>query len=259
MFQTIYKKMFAVVRLGILVVGCAALGLVSCKKEMREEIYPASLTIVNAVNDNSSFFSAYFGETRPKIFNRLAYIKSGDAMEYGTNKTTQPVRIFRNYDTMNFDRPFLQTQVNLEPGGIFTHFIYGSTAKPLQKTIKENLPARSINDSVVNLRIINLFDTRPVDVVQIEPVAGTMVSDLAYEQLSDFIKVPANAAVGSFRFEVRDHATGVVIASIAETNILPGTRTPNPQWLFKARTMLVTGTWTGSGNFNARATTIGHF
>jgi hypothetical protein len=112
---------------------------------------------------------------------------------------------------------------------------------------------------VANLRIINLFDNRPIDVVQLEPVPGTMVTNLAYEQLSGFIKVPVNASVNNFRFEVKDHATGVTLTTLSEINIYPGSTTLSTQWLFKARTMLVTGTWTAEGVFSARAKSIGHY
>ncbi|WP_436487981.1 hypothetical protein [Chitinophaga sp. ARDCPP14] len=255
MFQFSYKECFKAVLLagGMLIAGT------SCKKELREEIFPASLTIVNGVNDNTSSLLAYFGNSQPKYYNRLSYIVSGGSFDYATDKMNQPVTVFRNYDTLQSNNPFLKTTLQLEPGGIYTHFVYGSPAKVQQKTVKEQLPSRSLNDSVVNLRIINLFDNRPIDVVQLEPVPGTMVTDLAYEQLSGFIKVPANVSVNNFRFEVRDHATGFTLTTLSSENIAPGTTTPNTQWLFKARTMLVTGTWTSEGVFSARAKTIGHF
>lgn len=226
---------------------------------MPEEIFPASLTIVNAVNDNASFLTLYFGETEPKVYGRLAYARSGMAYDYVTDKMDQPVSFFRNYDTASFSKHILQTRLKLEPGGVFTHFVYGSPTNIQQKTIKENLPPRSLNDSVTNLRIINLFANRTIDVEQVEPVATTIASNLAYEQLTGFIKVPATASVPNFRFVVKDHATGAVITTLTETNIFPGATFPNAQWLFKARTMLVTGTWTNAGDYDARATTIGHF
>ncbi|HWV65548.1 hypothetical protein [Chitinophaga sp.] len=255
MFQFSYKKCFntGVVAVGILLAGT------SCKKELREEIFPASLTIVNGINDNTSFLTAYFGDSKPKVYGRLSYIASGNAYDYATDKMSQQVTLFRNNDTLQPNNPFLKTTLQLEPGGIFTHFVYGSPAKVKQKTVKENLPARSLSDSVVNLRIINLFDNRPIDVIELEPEPGTLVSNLAYEQLTDFIKIPVNASFSNFHFEVKDHATGVTLATLSEVNIPPGSLIPNLQWLFKARTMLVTGTWMSESDFSARATSMGHF
>jgi len=255
MFQFSYKKYF---KAGILVAGILISGT-SCKKELREEIFPASLSIVNGINDNTSFLTVYFGNSQPKIYGRLSYIYNGTSFDYATDKINQPVTLFRNNDTLQPNNPFLKTNLQLEPGGIYTHFVYGSPAKVKQKTVKENLPARSLSDSVVNLRIINLFDNRPIDVLQLEPVPGTMVSNLAYEELSGFIKVPVNASVKNFRFEVKDHATGVTLTTMSEVNIYPGSTTQNAQWLFKARTMLVTGTWTSGSTFSAVAKSIGHF
>jgi hypothetical protein len=255
MFQFSYKKCF---KAGLLAGGMLMFGT-SCKKEVPGELFPASLTIVNGVNDNTSFLTVYFGNSQPKFYGRLTYISSGSSYDYATDKMEQPVTLFRNHDTLQPNKPFLKTSLKLEPGGIFTQFVYGSPTQVKQKTVKETLPSRSLNDSVANLRIINLFDNRPIDVVQLEPVPGTMVTNLAYEQLSGFMKVPVNASVNNFRFEVKDHATGVTLTTLSEINIYPGSATPSTQWLFKARTMLVTGTWTTEGVFSARAKSIGHF
>lgn len=231
----------------------------ACKKDEPPAIFPASLTLVNGLSDNTSFLTAYFGDTQPKYYARLVYVGSGNSYDYATDKMTQPLTLFRNNDTLQPNKPFLKTSLQLEAGGIFTCFVYGSAAQVKQKTIKEQLPARSASDSVANLRIINLFDNRPIDLVQVKPVPGTMVSNLAYEQLTDFIKVPVNASVDSFIIEVRDHATGIKLTTLADVNIYPGTTTINPSWLFKARTMVVTGTWTSESVFDARAKSIGHY
>lgn len=242
-----------------LLAGCMISMLASCKKHQREEVFPASLTVVNGLNDQTSFLTAYFGEGQPRIYARLAYIGNGAAFEYGTNKTEQPVRLYRNHDTLHIDKPFVQSRLQLEPGSIYTHFVYGAPAAVKQKTVKDQIPSRSAHDSVANLRFINLFENRAIDVVQLEPEARTMASNLAYEQLTDFMKVPVTASVQQFRFELKDHATGATLATLTETNLFPGTTLPNVAWLFKARTMVITGTWTGVGNFSARATTIGHY
>ncbi|MET3880480.1 hypothetical protein [Chitinophaga sp. OAE865] len=255
MFQFSYKKY---IKAGLLA-GWMLISGTSCKKELREEIFPASLTIVNGINDNTSFLTAYFGNSQPKVYGKLSYISNGSSFDYATDKMEQPLTLFRNNDTLQPGNPFLKTSLQLTPGGIFTHFVYGSPTKVKQKTVKEQLPSRSLNDSVANLRIINLFDNRPIDVIQLEPVPGTMVSNLAYEQLTDFIKIPVNASVNNFRFEVKDHATGVTLATMSEINIFPGTTALNTQWLFKARTMLVIGTWTSEDVFSASAKSIGHF
>lgn len=255
MFQFSYKKSFKAIVLagGLLIFG------ISCKKQVPEEIFPASLTIVNGINDTTSFLSAYFGNSQPRFYNRLAYISNGSSFDYGTDKMDQPLTLFRNYDTLQPSKAFLKTSLKLEPGGIFTHFVYGSPTDVKQKTVKEQLPSRSLNDSVANLRIINLFGNRPIDVRQLEPVPGTVVTNLPYEQLTGFIKVPVNASVINFRFEVRDHATGVPLDTLSEVNIYPGSTMLNTSWLFKARTMVVTGTWTSEGVFSARTTSIGHY
>lgn len=89
MFQFSYKKCFntGVVAVGILLAGT------SCKKELREEIFPASLTIVNGINDNTSFLTAYFGDSKPKVYGRLSYIASGNAYDYATDKMSQQVTL----------------------------------------------------------------------------------------------------------------------------------------------------------------------
>lgn len=253
MFKSSYNKILKTT----VFAGMMLILATSCKKEQRPEIYPASLTIVNGINDTLSVLSAYFGKTQPALYGKLAFINNCSSFDYATDKMDQPVTLYRNYDTLN--APFVKTSLQLEAGGIFTHFVYGSPGKVKQKTVKEQLPHHSVNDSVAYLRVINLFENRSVDVVQLEPVAETMVSDLAYEALSDFKKVPVNVSVKKFRFEVRDHATGTVLATMTETNSPPGSTVQNTMWLFRPRTMIVTGTWTAEGNFVAKAKSIGHF
>ncbi|PUZ25505.1 hypothetical protein DCC81_14570 [Chitinophaga parva] len=255
MFQFSFKKYF---KAGVLAGGILLL-VTSCKKDVPAAQFPASLTIVNGINDNTSFLTTYFGTTRPKYYSRLSYVGTGNSFDYATDKMDLPLTLFRNNDTLQPDKPFLKTNLKLEPGGIFTHFVYGSPTAVKQKTIKENLPTRNVDDSVANLRIINLFDNRSIDVLELEPVPGSMATDLAYEELTGFIRVPISTSVQNFRFEVRDHATGVTLATLSDANIYPGTTTINPNWLFKARTMLVTGTWTSQSVFSARATSIGHY
>ncbi|PUZ30046.1 hypothetical protein GA0116948_10133 [Chitinophaga costaii] len=255
MFQFSYKKYF---KAGVVAISMLLLGT-SCKKDMPDEVYPASVTIVNGINDNTTLLSAYFGDTQPKIYGLLSYIYPGNTINYATNKQVLPVTLYKNYDTVSPIKPFLKTSLPLELGSIYTHFVYGSASAVKQMTIKEQIPLRDKNDSVAYLRIINLFDNRAIDVLQLEPVPGTMVSNLAYEQLTDFIKVPDNSAVYNFRFEVRDHATGEILATFTDINIYTGTTTLNTQWLFKARTLLVSGTYTAAGNFTARAKSFGHF
>ncbi|SEW52823.1 hypothetical protein [Chitinophaga arvensicola] len=254
MFQFSFKKYF---NAGLLAGGIMLLAA-SCKKDVPVAQFPASLTIVNGINDNTSFFTTYFGTTRPKYYIYLSYVGSGRSLDYATDKMDLPLTLFRNFDTLQ-PKPFVVNNLKLEPGGIFTHFVYGSPTQVKQKTVKEQLPSRSLNDSVANLRIINLFENRPIDVLQLEPEAKVMVSNLAYEQLTGFIKVPTTMAVKNYRFEVRDHATGVKLATLSEENILSGTASPNNNWLFRARTMLVTGTWSSESVFSVRATSIGHF
>lgn len=244
--------------MGVLAAGMLLLGT-ACKKEQPAAIFPASLTLVNGLSDNTSYLTVYFGSTQPKYYARLMYIGSGSYFGYATGETNLPVTLFRNNDTLQPNKPFLKTSLPLEAGGIYTYFVYGSTSDVKQKTVKEQLPSRSLSDSVANLRVINLFDNRPIDVVELEPVEETLVANLAYEALSDFIKVPANLSVQNFRFEVRDHATGATLTTMSDVNVYPGTTTLNTGWLFKARTMVVTGTWTSESVFSARAKSIGHY
>jgi hypothetical protein len=259
MLQLKNKKYFTIRFLKtLLLIGSVLLTFSACKKVLKEEIFPASLTVVNAINDNTSFMRVYFGETNPKIYNRLASIDNGKSWDYATNKTDQPLTVFLNNDTLNKDEPLIKTRLSLESAGIYTHFIYGSPTQVKEKTIKEDLPQRSLQDSSAQLRIINLYENSAIDVVQLEPAGGTIVSDLKYEQLSAFIRVPIDRNFKQFRFQIKDHETGSILAILVDDNTdFYGAF--NPNWLFKTRTMLVNGKWTGAGNSSATVTTIGHF
>ncbi|QEC42143.1 hypothetical protein [Pseudobacter ginsenosidimutans] len=259
MLQLKNKKYFTIGFLkSLLLTGSVLLTFSACKKVLKEEIFPASLTVVNAINDNTSFIRAYFGETNPKIYDRLPSIDNGKSWDYATNKTDQPLTVFLNNDTLNKDEPLIKTRLSLESAGIYTHFIYGSPTQVKEKTTKDDLPRRSQQDSSAQLRIINLYESRAIDVVQLEPAGGTIVSDLKYEQLSAFIRVPIDRNFQEFRFQIKDHETGSTLAILIDVN-MNWDGALNSNWLFKARTMVVNGKWTGTGNSSAKVTTIGHF
>jgi hypothetical protein len=256
--------MFLLTRLStlktILLAGCFVCLLVSCKKYVTERQFPASLTIVNAINDNSSMLSPYFGEDRPKFFFKLIRLNSGYSYQYGTEKTDQSLKLFLNNDTLPKDRPILEERIKLEAGEIYTHFIYGSLNQLKEKTIKESIPGFSMNDSVTNLRVINLFENRSIDVVQIEPTIQTIASNLKYEELTDFIRIPFTSTVISFRFEIRDHITGTVLTSFyAPAPNIPGLQIAFRDWLYRSRTLTVTGKWNDASSFTAKVSDVRHF
>jgi hypothetical protein len=244
----------------ILLAGCFICLFVSCKKYAIEKQFPASLTIVNAINDNSSVLSPYFGEDRPKVFLKLIRLNSGYSYQYGTEKTDQPLKLFLNNDTLPKDRPIVDERIKLEAGEIYTHFIYGSATLPKEKTIKESIPGYSMYDSVTNLRIINLFENRSIDIVQIEPTIQTLASNLKYEELTGFIRLPFTSAVTNLQFEIRDHVTGIVLTSFyAPDPNIPGLQIALRDWLYRSNTLTVTGKWNDASSFNAKAAQVRHF
>lgn len=258
MFQLKYNKKitFRFVK-SFLLIGSALFIFSACKKDSREEIFPASLTVVNAIDDASSFMTVYFGETTPKYYINLAFIENGKSLDYATNKTNQRLMVFLNHDTLN-KAPITTTRLSVESAGIYTHFIYGNPTQLKEKTIKENLPQRSLQDSAAQLRIINLYHNRSIDVIQLQPAGGTIVSDLKYEQLSAFISVPINGSFEKFQFQINDHETGDMLGLLEEYNLFGG-GSFNTNWLFKPRTMIVSGMWAGAGSSSAKVSTIGHF
>lgn len=240
--------------------ACTICLLTSCKKYVREEQYPASLTIVNALNDNTTPFYIYFGEDRPKLFLKLQRLYSGNFLQYGTEKREQPVSLFLNADTLAKDQPAITNRLPLEEAGIYTHFIYGGAGQFKTKTVKENIPGFSMYDSVTNLRVVNFFENRSIDVIQILPTVKTLATDVKYEEITSFQKLPFTNAVTNFRFEIRDHATGTVLTTFYSPRIdIPGSEIPRSEWLYRSRTLSVSGKWNNTSSFNAAVAAVNHF
>lgn len=244
---------------GIAMVACFLLVFTSCKKEVRVAQYPASVTFVNGLNDNSSSIRYYFGEGSPKYFKTLVQTSSGFSHQYGTEKTDLPVQMFFNADTLQKEKPGISNRLRLESGSIYTHFVYGSITGVKEKTVRENIPGYSAKDSVTNIRIINLFENRSVDVLLIEPDPKTIATDLKYEALTDFLRIRCTGNVPYYTFQVKDHATGTLLTTFTRTNAPAGTTIASGDWLFRSKTLMVTGKWNSVSDFNAKSGTISHF
>lgn len=259
MFLSIYNTTNKLLKIkNIVLVGGLLLTLVSCKKYAREEKFPASVTFVNAINDNTSTLYPYFGEGRPKAFSFINKRTNGSGWQYGTNKTELFLKYFLNNDTLPKDLPVFEKKLNLESGEVYTHFLYGSIGQLKDKMIREAIPGFSMKDSVTNVRFINLFENRAVDVVQTAPVAETLASDLKYEELTAFIRIPCTVAVMNYRFEIKDHATGTLLSTLSATNN-SGNNIVSSDWLYRSKTLTVMGKWSSTTSFAAKVATVRHF
>lgn len=240
----------------MLLINCIL--LVSCKKETMKEIYPASITFVNAVNDNTSGFYGFFKEGEPEEFAKLKRIVNNNYFHYATKYADPSIKFYINSDTLAKDKPALTPRLHVEAGGIYTHFIYGSKEQLKEKTIHESIPGYSRADSVTNVRMINLFEDRSIDIELLQPYAQILATDLKYEQLTGFIKLPCDKSVTAYQFQFRDHLTGNVLATFS--NSISGPSADNrTQWIYRSTTLTLSGQWIDENTSNPQIFTVWHF
>jgi hypothetical protein len=178
----------------------------------------ASLTIVNAVTGSSSLYTN-FGATAGKETTSLQWYST--AAEVGHNSWSE----FGSYSGI-VDLAFSQTtdslkviwsgSVTLPIGSINSLFLSGDTTTVDTVTSVDNIPDFPQGDSLAGVRFANLSKgSLPMTVnIKGNPATQTEFSGLGYQQVSAFKSYSAVHSIGgSYSFEIRDQASGNLLAT----------------------------------------------
>lgn len=234
------------------------IAFVACKKEGRLEQYPLSISFYNGLNDGDTKLLTAFGEERPTLFNSVFNLSNGSAREYVTLKESLQLQFYKFPDTMQKDNPIISRTLQLKNQDIYSYLIYGSAMNVKEQLIKETIPGYSMYDSVSHFRFINLFENRTVDVLLTAPEVKTLATNLAYEDMTQFIKMKSNTDVAAFTIEFKDHVTGVLLATKTIVN-----KSNNNAFmsnvLFKSNSHILNGTWQSETMFHATVGQMQHF
>jgi hypothetical protein len=196
---------------------------VGCTKEQTFS-GTASLTLINALPNSTPSLVTNFSGTDP-----IAWYRNALKLEYGkTDKPNQNLSytgeqrlaIYKYPDTNAHNAPLYDLTLDLQPGTIYTLFLTGTLAAPDTMFTIDTPPYRSLGDSSLGIRFVNLMaGSAPVSVNLTGRSNGSEASNLSYKNITGFISYPATAAVSKYTFEFRNTATGALISSIDVADI----------------------------------------
>jgi len=201
--------------LTVVVVTVLLFAAIACKKD-KVTPAPASVTVVNAMPDNSSIVPMFGTDTGGRYYNSPSYGNNMIPVYYGTSQLYSPVAgatsllVVPSTDT---GFKIFNGSLTLKSGDIFSFFLAGDTAHADTLLVKDNIPYYT--DSSTGVRFVNLsvggksltinLDTDPANMEF--PVLG-------YKGITDFKKYSAAAGPGgAYNFEIRDQASGDLLTT----------------------------------------------
>lgn len=232
-----------------------------CKKRTVEERpVQATLQIFNALDDGENVWLNLSGN-RPVKFNSLArannreYIQSRNLIYL--KDSPSPIDIYTLKDTLPHQQPVISSTVSLNPGAIYSFFIYGEKSSAAWSLFKDDIPPINRQDSTTHVRIANFSEAQAITVNIKDQAPGSLVQNLAYKSLSAFTELAADRTVAGYTFEIRDQETGVLLATYSTTNF-QAVATNQSQWLAKSNTLVFTGKPQGVNPNNQKITLMNH-
>lgn len=187
----------------------------SCKKEFNNvKTAPISaVTVVNAVVNAAPLISDFSGaDSVAAFYSTTIQIGYGSFYEYSLPSSQTPAEIYQLSDTTN---PFYKKTINLQPDAVYSLFLSGADTNHIDTLlIRDNPPYHSSTDSTAGIRFINLSTgSSPMSVnIQGDP-NGQKVGSLSYQAITNFKNYPATQDITQYNFEIRDAASGNLLAT----------------------------------------------
>lgn len=185
----------------------AALTIVSaCRKDdtLKKVAPPVSFNVIHAMPTADPIVSIFGPDTVGKYFSIGLQVYYGMAQFYSTISGQIPLRIAPITDTTH---ALYNKTLDLTGNGIYSLFLTGDNTKPDTLLTKDNIPVYT--DSSAGVRFVNLAIGGKSLNINLPGDAAHPITSLGYLHIGDFMKYPANPAVGgSYAFEIRDAATG---------------------------------------------------
>jgi hypothetical protein len=145
---------------------------------------------------------------------------------------------------MPADAPVWSGDLPLERGKIYSLFIVSGQNKGEHVFQEENVPGFKA-DSVVYMRFANMSNGPAISVNIKGQPNGSLVSSLNFKGISSYTEIPMNHTVSNITYQVRDAATGDLIAEHI-TNDMNLYASGNA-FLHRAITLVLSGTPGGTG------------
>jgi len=201
-----------------LIVAVATLFLIATIACQKAKVVPApaSITVVNALPENSSIVPMFGSDTAGRYYNSPSYGNNMVPVWYGTSQLYSPVAgvtpllVVPSTDT-GFQ--IFKGSLTFNSGDIYSLFLSGDTAHADTMLVKDNIPYYS--DSSAGIRFVNLSTGGKALTINLDTDPGNMEFPvLGYKGITGFKKYDATMGAGDhYNFEIRDQASGDLLTS----------------------------------------------
>ena len=205
----------------------------SCRKQQVYEGNPAILQIFNALEDGASLYANLSG-THPILYANALLIPNQRFGRMNINEAVQPLAFYGSTDTLPQHKPVWSTGLELESGKLYSLFLFGETKAPGHLLIENHYPRYRTDDSVTHVRFANMYNAQPLSVNLKGQPTGSLISSLAYKEVSGFTELPVDKSVASYEFEFRDAGTGALMGTFLAPDVnvyLNGNVYLNVSWM----------------------------
>lgn len=232
----------------ILLLCCCSILAASCKKNNDNYGNPATVQLLNAMDDGMQLLVNYSG-THPIRYNRSLelwnkYYSRENSITI--HQLPQSLALYSKEDTLPKDLPVLNPDLDLVQGGAYSFIAYGSKANPEFLLNKDDHTTGDIRDSLTFIRVINLWKGQKISVNLKDKPVGSVAQDVDYKQVTAFKGFDVKMSVVEHVFEFRDQASGTLLLSYTVAGFYDPFTTKNT-WLNRTNTLVLTGHINGAG------------
>lgn len=195
--------------------------LSSCKKRVFEGT-PGTVLLFNAMNDGVNVITNLSGTSNFRynaalnVFNK----QFNTVDKINIRQSPQPLALYAYPDTLSTNAPVMNLSLDVKQGEIFSLFLFGEKKTAQYLLHKDIIPSGSTLDSLTFIRFINLSEGQNVKINFRDNTPGSLVNNLVFKQVSEFIPLSANKSVSEYVFEVRDSQTDNLLASYTASDIM---------------------------------------
>jgi hypothetical protein len=245
------KKIRVITALFSVILGMGLM-LSSCTKQTSGPVYSvASLNVINALPTSAPLILVQ-GNISSTVgmfagIGTLSY--AGIAVLTPRSGSETLVALQRNADTASVTvqggHYMFSSELSFSAGGFYSLYITGAdTISPDYLFVQDTVTKRT--DSTAGIRFVNLSTgSNPVSVDIKGQANGSVVVNLAYKGITNFMSFPATSAISSYIFEFRDATSGNLLASYTLNGVNTDSPTIANMVLFKNLTIALIGQPTG--------------
>ncbi len=217
--------------------------LFSCSKDAVQR-GTASLTIVNAVAGDTALILTLNNPDTVILTHGQLLINHNSAQQFNSYCGDQLFHLhqFTLTTAVSVYPALFNVSLNMPQGSINSLFLTGTMTSPDTLFVRDSLPSFQTSDSSMGIRFVNLSaGSKPVNIDVQGANGGNEVNSLAYKEITGFKKYPANSAIGTMVFEIRDAEAGTLLATCSAAGInAPGTSAANV-WRNRNHTLVFGG------------------